>query len=56
VDGLKDGDEDYTGTDSDSGWGSEGDEMEITNKAHTIFILLTVFTNYYSLLFFSACG
>ena len=49
VDGLEDGDEDYTGTDSDSGSGSEGNEMEITNEeAHTIFILLTVFTNYYS--------
>ena len=51
-DGLEDGgeDEDYTGTESDSGLGSEGKEVEITNKvAHTIFILLIVITNYNSL-------
>jgi len=51
-DGLEDGgeDEDYTGTESDSGLGSEGKEVEITNEeAHTIFIPLIVFTNYNSL-------
>ena len=42
-------DEDYVATNSDSGSGSgsEGDEMEITNKeAHISFIPLIAFTNY----------
>ena len=43
---LEDEDGDYTATDSKFGLGSEGNEVEITNKeAHTTFIPLVGFTN-----------